>query len=120
LALEQLRERRSVRGALADRLVEEDDAADVVAGALRREQQVAVGAAVLLGRLDADLVEALLDRAVAFVGGEDALAGRDKGAGCLCKFVCHDGIIPRLRRGCATEFRPAEAPAPRRGGSAPS
>ena len=50
-------------GGLADRLVVEDHAADVVGGALGREQQVAVGAPGLLGRLDADRVEALLDRA---------------------------------------------------------
>ena len=65
-------------GALADRLVEEDHAADEVLGAVGREEQVAVGAPVLLGRLDADRVEALLDRPVALVGGEDALPRRDE------------------------------------------
>ena len=40
----------------------------------RREQQLAVGAAGLVGRLEPDLVEALLDRAGRFVGREDALA----------------------------------------------
>ena len=45
--------------------------------ALGGEEEVAVGAPVLLGRLDADLVEPLLDRAGALVGGEDALAGGD-------------------------------------------
>ena len=58
LALEQLRERRAVRRALADRLVVEDHARDVVARALRREEEVAVGAPRLLGRLDSDRVEA--------------------------------------------------------------
>ena len=101
---EQLRERRPVGGALADRLVEEDDAADVLLGARRREEQVAVGAPVLLGRLDADRVEALLDRAVALVGGEDPLplgderARRSRAVRCwhrrisLSRFVCR--IIP--------------------------
>ena len=50
---EQLRERRPVGGALPDRLVVEDDAADELLGAGRREEQLAVGAAGLLGRLDA-------------------------------------------------------------------
>ena len=63
LRLEQLRERRPVGGALADRLVEEDHAADVLLDALGREEQLAVGAPVVLGRLDVDRVEALLDRA---------------------------------------------------------
>ena len=58
------------------RLVVEDDAADVLAECLVvREQHVAVGAAVLLGVLDLDALEALLDRAGAFVGGENASAG---------------------------------------------
>ena len=70
---EQLWERRSVERALADRLVEEDDAADVFLGTGRREEQIAVGAPVLLGRLEPDRVEALLDRAGALVSGEDAL-----------------------------------------------
>src|SRR6266849_9282867 len=74
LALEQLRERGDVRRGLADRLVEQNHAADVVGGALGGEQQLAVGAPGLFGRLDTDRVEPLLDRAVALVGGEDALA----------------------------------------------
>src|SRR5438105_2090139 len=92
-ACKHLRERRSVGGALADRLVEEDHAADVVGCAVRREQQLAVGAPVLLGRLDADRVEPLLDGAVALVGGENALARCDKGSCCLFELV-HVGIIP--------------------------
>ena len=68
---QQLRERRAVGARLADRLVEEDDAADEVADLGSGEQQVAVGAAQLLGRLDADRVEALLDRAGRLVGGQD-------------------------------------------------
>jgi hypothetical protein len=89
LALEQLRERRPVGCVLADRLVEEDHAADVVRCALGREQHVAVGAPVLLGRLDADRVEPLLDRAVALVGGEDALARRNERAGGFLEVVGH-------------------------------
>src|SRR6185437_12512372 len=43
-ALQQLRERRPVRGRLADRLVVEDYAGDEFFGALGREEQLAVGA----------------------------------------------------------------------------
>ncbi len=47
----------------------------------RREEQVPVRAAVLLGRLDADRVEPLLDRARRLVRGEDALVvGDDRAA----------------------------------------
>ncbi len=87
LRLEQLRERRAVVRALADRLVVEDDAADVLLGAGRREEQVAVGAPVVLGVLDSDRVEALLDRAGALVGGEDPLAVGDERAGDLVQLV---------------------------------
>ena len=55
-----------------------DHAADVVGRALGREEHVAVRAAALLGGLDPDRVEALLDRARALVGGEDALPRRDE------------------------------------------
>src|SRR5205085_8787175 len=77
-ALEQLRERRAVGRGLPDRLVEEDDAADELLDSLGREEEIAVGAAVLLRRLEVDRVEALLDRAVALVGGEDALVRCDQ------------------------------------------
>src|SRR5262249_56409203 len=83
LRLEQLRERRPVARRLADRLVEEDDAADVLLDALRGEQQLAVGAPVVFRGLDVDRVETLLDRAVALVGGEDPLALRDERTGCF-------------------------------------
>ena len=79
--LEQLHERRAVGRVLADGLVEEDDAADVVADVLRGEQHLAVVAPVVLGGLDRDRVEALLDRPAALVGGEDALARRDERLG---------------------------------------
>jgi hypothetical protein len=75
---QQLREGRSVQRRLPDGLVEQDDAADVLGEARRREEQVAVGAPALLGRCQADRIEAFLDRPVALVGSKDALAGRDE------------------------------------------
>ena len=74
LARRQLRQRRSVVGFLVQRLFVEDDAADEVAQARRREDQAAVGAPVGLRGVDADCLEALGDGRAAFVGGEDAFA----------------------------------------------
>src|SRR3954469_20136205 len=88
----QLRERRPVVGLLADRLVVEDDAADVLLGARRREEEVPVGATVLLGRLDTDRVEALLDGAGDLVGGEDPLPLGDEGCGGLVQLGVRHGI----------------------------
>ena len=80
LVFEHLHQLRAVGGRLTDRLVEQDDAADVVARARRGEQHLAVVATVGLVRLDPDGVEPLLDRAAALVGGKDSLAGRDERA----------------------------------------
>ena len=124
--LEQLRERLAVGRALADRLVEEDHAADVLGGARGREEQLAVGAPVLLGRVDADRVEALRDRAVALVGGEDPLPGRDECAGCFLEPVMvsvplaaheaaegdeadqHDRITPRKSTRSSADYDPGD------------
>ena len=98
LALQERRERRAVRGALADRLVEEDHPADVVLRAGRGEEQVAVCAPALLGRLDIDRVEALLDRAVALVGGENSLPRSDQRPGDRLELVLgHVRLLPRNR-----------------------
>src|SRR3954467_3664413 len=122
LRLEQFRKRRPVRRRLADRLVEEDHAADVLLDPLRGEEEVAVGAAVLLGRLDPDRVEALLDRPVALVGGEDALAlGDDRGGGLVELLQIHFLLLrpfasarlcPRLAawRGDAAAVAPPAGP----------
>ncbi len=72
--LQILRERRAVLGLLADRLVVQDHAADVVGGTGRSEQHLAVSAARLFGRLQLDGIEALLDRAARLVCRQDALA----------------------------------------------
>ena len=84
---EHLRERRAVVGALADRLVVEDDAADELLHPGRGEQELPVEAPVLLVRLDADRVEALLDRPRALVRGEDPLVVGDDRAGGVVEVV---------------------------------
>src|SRR5262249_33427772 len=94
------RERRTVQRALANRLVEEDDPADVVLHALRGEEHVAVGPAVLLGRLDPDRGEALLDRAVALVGGQDPFPVRDDGPRDLMQLMCSH-FLPSVLGSCA-------------------
>lgn len=73
---EDLRERRAVLRALPQRLVEEDDAADVLLDAGAGEQQLPVGATKLLRRLQPDRRQSLGDRREALVGGQDALPGR--------------------------------------------
>ena len=77
---------------LADRLVVEDHARDVVARALRREE--GRGRRVrLLGGLDSDRVEPLLDRARALVRGEDALALGDERACGAFEVCCAMSIL---------------------------
>src|SRR5215207_198878 len=89
VAFEQLRKGRAVGGALADRLVEEDHAADELLGSRRREKELAVGLAVVLGRLDLDRVEALFDRPVALVRRQDSLALGDESLRDVLKLVLH-------------------------------
>ncbi len=82
LRREHLGERGPVVGGLADRLVVEDDAADVVLHLGCSEEQLSVVAPSFLRRLHADGVEALLDRPGRLVGGEDALVvGHDRACG---------------------------------------
>ena len=93
--LDQLGQRRAVLGLLADGLVVEDDAGDVVLHRLGgAEQHLAIVAAGVLGALGLDAVEALLDGAGALVGGQDALARRHHGLGHLLQ--CHG-----FRHGCS-------------------
>src|SRR5207302_2816369 len=92
---EQLRERRPVMTALADRLVVQDDAADVLLDARRREEHVSVRAARVLGRLEADRVETLLDRPGALVRSEDSLAlGDERLRGLVQLVVGHCRLLP--------------------------
>ncbi len=78
---EVLRKRRAVLSSLADGLVVEDHAAHRLGSPGGGEQHLPVGAAMLLGRLQLDAVEALLDGAAALVGGQDAFALGDHRAG---------------------------------------
>src|SRR5690606_22770373 len=80
LGAHHLYEGGAVRRALAQRLVIEDDAGDVVAAAGCREQQLAIIAPVLFRARHADAVEAALDGARTLVRREDALAGSDQGS----------------------------------------
>src|SRR5690606_26389037 len=87
-----LRERHAVLRRPADGLVEQDRAADVLGRVGRGQQQLAVGAAVFLGVLDAHAREALGDGAGGLVDGNDALARRDHGQGGFGKlFDTHVG-----------------------------
>jgi hypothetical protein len=74
LPFEDLRERGAVGGLLADGLVKEDHAGEVLANAPGGEEHLPVQPADLLGGVDVDRVKALLYGAEALVGGEDALA----------------------------------------------
>ena len=71
---EILRERCAVPGFLAKRLIVHDDRADRFRGARGAEQQLAIDAVILRGRLEVDAVEALLDGAGAFVGRQEPFA----------------------------------------------
>ena len=85
--LDQLDQRRAVLGVLPDGLVVEDDAGNIFRHRLGgAEQHFAVVAPAVGGRFHADRVEALLDRAGGFVGGQNAAAGRDHGLRDLVQF----------------------------------
>jgi hypothetical protein len=80
--LDQLDQRRAVLRLLPDRLIVEDHAGDVLRHrVLRAEQQLAIIAAIVLGRVDADRVETLLDGAGGFIRGQNSAARRDHGVG---------------------------------------
>ena len=93
-ALSTSHERGAVDGPLADGLVEEDHAADELAHPLGGEQQLAVSPAILLGRLDLDGLEPLLDRPRALVCREDALALRDQRAGRWLRGCLYSSLLP--------------------------
>ena len=77
--LQRFNESATVASLLPNRFVKENYAADKFACTFGSEQDFPISAAVFFGRLHADRVEALLDGAGGFVGGKDALAGRDQG-----------------------------------------
>src|SRR5262249_44136996 len=98
LRLEQFWKRRAVVRRLPDRLVEQDYAPDVLLDPLGREEQLPVCAPVLLSRLDADRVEALLDRSVGLVGREDPLPVGDDPDRSLVQLVLGHPFLRRFDR----------------------
>jgi hypothetical protein len=94
LAVQHLGQGGAVGGGLADGLVVEDDAGDELGRLGGGEQQLAVGAAQVLGRLDVDGGEALGDGAAALVGGQDALAGGDQRRRGRGQLVCGHAVPP--------------------------
>ena len=70
-----LRQRRSVLGFLAQRLIVKDDAGDIVLhGFGAAEQHLTIVAARVFRGFDTDCVKPLLDRARTFIGGKNAFA----------------------------------------------
>ena len=61
---------------------------------LAREHELAIVAAVFLGVVHADSVETLLDRARAFVGGQDSVAWVDHGPGDFVQCVANSRFRP--------------------------
>src|SRR5690606_1484348 len=92
--LDEVDERRAVLSLLTNGLVEQDHARNIVPHRLgRAEQHLAVIAPILLRVLDADRVEALLDGAGAFVGGQDALTGGHHGLCDILELLSHDSRL---------------------------
>ena len=75
---EQIGQARTRRAPLADRLVLQDDAADVLGDARRGEEHLAVGAAAVRCRVDPKRAETLRQRPGSLVSRQDALSIGDK------------------------------------------
>ena len=78
----------------------------------RREQQTAIGAPVLLGRLHADRLETLGDRRAALVGSQDALAGLDQRLDCGFEFARSGHGVLSIQEGQSPAARRFDASAP--------
>ena len=87
LALEHIRQNASLVVLLGERLLVEDDAADVVGQLIAAKQHLPVLTAVLIGVGNAQLVEALANGAHAFVGGENALSRSGDAIGRLVELI---------------------------------
>ncbi len=117
---DQLDQGRAVGGVLPYGLVEQDPPADVIAHRLGgAEQQLAIVAAVLLGGLHPDGVEALLDGSRRFVGGQDPLArGQHPASHIVQRVQVHlpplEDISPREPRPPAASCLPSILERPRR------
>src|SRR5450631_66712 len=105
---DQLDQRRAVFALLPDRLVIEDDARDVLHAFGRAEQHLAIVAACVLGRLDADGVETLLDGAGGFVGRQNAFAGRDHGQRHFVQFIEIHIFLHPIRHFCRNTSTPGK------------
>src|SRR5690606_13335972 len=113
-----LGEGHAVAGGLADGLVIEDGAGDVVAQTRGGQQHFPVGAAVLLGALDADGLETLLDGVGGLIDGDDALARGHHGLGGLGELVDAHGDSGGVA-GSPALYLLAPAPARNRGPPGP-
>src|SRR5580700_4489071 len=106
---DQLDQRRAVLGVLANGLVIEDDAGNIFGHRLLgAEQHFAIVAPGVGGRFHAERIEALLDGAGGFVGGQNAAAGGDHGLRHLVQFAEIHRRLPNVRRrdsaACLTLF----------------
>ena len=77
----QFGQRRAVRHFLAQRLIEQDRPRDMLTQALGGQHHRAIGQPVFFGVVDADCIEALLDRAHRLVDRQNALARGHHGLG---------------------------------------
>ena len=92
---DQLDQRRAVLGVLADGLVIEDDAGNIFRHRLLgAEQHLAIVAPCVGGRFHAERIEALLDGAGGFIGGQNAAAGGDHGLRHLVQFRNVHRVLP--------------------------
>ena len=100
--LEDLDERRTVVAFLEERLVEQNNAAEVLPqlGLVGGKQQLAVESSVLFHVLEADGAEAFPDRPRALVSGEKTLPRRHYGSGCCSQLflLCFCEVRHRYSR----------------------
>src|SRR5690606_5235896 len=91
------RERLAVLGLLPQRLVIQDDTADVVRQAWSRKQHFAIAAPCLLGPFEPDRLETLRDRAGRLVGSQDTFPFRSHAASDRLKFSAIHNSLQRIR-----------------------
>src|SRR5690606_41250990 len=84
-------------GLLPQRLVIQDDTADVVRQAWSRKQHFAIAAPCLLGPFEPDRLETLRDRAGRLVGSQDTFPFRSHAASDRLKFSAIHNSLQRIR-----------------------